>query len=1238
MRVGRAFRVVVLALFLWIVGIPTGLPIVGAVDGGDEPRPQLAALAGSGDTSHYVDGQGIEVWGVYDGYDLDQYLFRSGSPINFSIDLDRDFGPVDGDGHPIVTNELYGSTTKLTLRAEDVDEDYAGTDFEPEVDTVWVNGIELNGFLSGANNQWSISTFDVPASILRLPTSANPNGTNQIEVRVDTANAGPDVWAVEIDWAELRTGFPATQATTFLHGILGQPQPNGSNSISAAQDFFVNEYPILTDRTANPTLADDMTIQERAEAVVGEIQDLAISSGAPRVNLVSHSLGGLVGRQLAWDHPHLVDDLAMMSTPNGGVPNAGLLCALITGLGASGGGGFFLPTQHQCGGADTLHQMSESYVTGTFNEVVRDKLSTTYLALASNADELISPDSAEYLSRDNPDHPGLHETRPRYEVEHGALVQAGSPTFPDILCEPTMYPDADVCGESAASLLSTPASARAETLIKAQTVTVPAGATLPIPLTFGGAQLATVEIAAASLQGLSATFSGATFSAGLLVGLVPSLSATISSPIDGTLDVTNTGTAPVHLDVLTFTDSSRQLTAEAAIVPGVVTLSAVLTEAGPTETVVARIVGDGGVVVREATLAPQGGGLYRASVAAPPPGMYAIAGEAMGSAPRVAHNTLYVPVGGVSFGSGFGEATVGRGDGMIDQLVLSPTVTVTQNATYAVSADLRSSGGALVATAGTVATLSAGTHVIELAFEGKSIWESGVSGPYVLANVVVARHDSLGLEAEVPSLGSTSAYSVYDFRHDPVVFDPDGFSDAAVDTDGNGSIDALSVVGSIAVDVGGAYVINAKLLAPDGSEISQSQQTTQLVAGTNSVELLFDGEAIVSSGKDGPYVVADLSAYRSATADHVGYLITAHTTAAYTIADFGGSSGVMAWGRAEALGVATTETCPDGPCSTSPVSVPIPGGAIAIASGSSHTLAIDTEGRVWTWGTNGVGQLGDGTNTTRLQPAMLSSLSGVVAVASGGTYSVALKNDGTVWSWGQNGHGQLGDGTTTNRNVPVRAGSLSGVVAIDASSNHTLAVKADGTVWAWGSNVSGQLGDGTKQNRSVPVRATVISGVTAVSAQITTSYALKADGTVWNWPDGGNAKRAVKVVGLPQIVQLEAAHGGSCCWRMALAADGTVWTWGSNSHGQLGDGTYVSHGPAQVPSLTGVAAIAAGSFHALALRSDGTIWAWGDNQYGQITTTCCPNGQTTPMQIASMPTAQSIAAGQSASFALLGGP
>ncbi len=296
-------------------------------------------------------------------------------------------------------------------------------------------------------------------------------------------------------------------------------------------------------------------------------------------------------------------------------------------------------------------------------------------------------------------------------------------------------------------------------------------------------------------------------------------------------------------------------------------------------------------------------------------------------------------------------------------------------------------------------------------------------------------------------------------------------------------------------------------------------------------------------------------------------------------------------------------------------------------------------GTVWAWGKNNFGQLGDGTTTSRLNPAAVklpdgTPLSGVTAMAATCMHTAALKSDSTVWAWGgDNKSGQLGDGTTTARLSPVQVKMpdgtpFRGVTALAAGTWHTLALKRDGTIWAWGNNVWGQLGDGTTTNRHFPTQVkkedgTPFGGVTAIGAQIAQTVALNADGTVWSFGyDGvidtyevstqvvvaGSKRLAPAQVKLPDgtpFANVKIIAAGSS-YTLALKTDGTLWAWGENGSGQLGDGTTAHRcAPVQVKMSdrmfrARVTAIAAGNFHTLAVTADGSLWAWGENSHGEL--------------------------------------
>jgi len=130
---------------------------------------------------------------------------------------------------------------------------------------------------------------------------------------------------------------------------------------------------------------------------------------------------------------------------------------------------------------------------------------------------------------------------------------------------------------------------------------------------------------------------------------------------------------------------------------------------------------------------------------------------------------------------------------------------------------------------------------------------------------------------------------------------------------------------------------------------------------------------------------------------------------------------IWCWGRNDAgqLGNGTTND------SSAPVLVSGITTASSVDAGLWHTCAVLATGTVSCWGGNNSGQLGDGTKTSQLTPVDVSGLSAsVLAVALGGEHTCALLATGAVWCWGNNEMGQLGNGTSTTRLVPVQVSGL----------------------------------------------------------------------------------------------------------------------------------------------------------------------------------------------------------------------
>jgi alpha-tubulin suppressor-like RCC1 family protein len=230
---------------------------------------------------------------------------------------------------------------------------------------------------------------------------------------------------------------------------------------------------------------------------------------------------------------------------------------------------------------------------------------------------------------------------------------------------------------------------------------------------------------------------------------------------------------------------------------------------------------------------------------------------------------------------------------------------------------------------------------------------------------------------------------------------------------------------------------------------------------------------------------------------------TARTTVAlggdFTVA-IAPDGSVQSWGGNDLgeLGDGTTDS------SLTPVAVSGLGAAstISAAAGTSHALALRSDGTVVAWGANDFGQLGDGTTTSSSTPVVVAGLPRVVAIAAGSVSSYALAEDGTVWTWGANGSGQLGDGTYTERDTPADIDGIGRVVAIAAGPFHAAAVTETGTVLTWGYNGQGQLGDGTtRDNANTPVEVPLLQNARTVAAGGTFTLVQDRDGAVTRFGD-----------------------------------------------------------------------------------------------------------------------------------------
>lgn len=262
-------------------------------------------------------------------------------------------------------------------------------------------------------------------------------------------------------------------------------------------------------------------------------------------------------------------------------------------------------------------------------------------------------------------------------------------------------------------------------------------------------------------------------------------------------------------------------------------------------------------------------------------------------------------------------------------------------------------------------------------------------------------------------------------------------------------------------------------------------------------------------------------------------------------------------------------------------------GAVEVAAGGFHCLALLGDGTVLAWGCNDEGQLGDGTRIDRAEPVPVEGLTRATAISAGTSHSMAILNDGTVVTWGGNDHGRLGDGTAVRRRLtptPTRA-IPARVTRVAAGGHHSVALTEDGAVYTWGWSRPNGTAVPTRIMGPPPVVVGIATGTSR-------SLAVTDDGSVFAWTIGDWVPP--RVAGVENVVAATVTDHA----QMVLRADGSAWAWGLNFRGELADGTTENRDvPVACSALPPhIAAVAMGREGGVALLENGAVWDWGDRR------------------------------------------
>jgi alpha-tubulin suppressor-like RCC1 family protein len=342
-----------------------------------------------------------------------------------------------------------------------------------------------------------------------------------------------------------------------------------------------------------------------------------------------------------------------------------------------------------------------------------------------------------------------------------------------------------------------------------------------------------------------------------------------------------------------------------------------------------------------------------------------------------------------------------------------------------------------------------------------------------------------------------------------------------------------------------------------------------------------------------------------------------------------------------------------------------------VSAGLSHTIATDTNNKLWAWGGNTNYQLGLQDTRSRSSPTQITTASSLsfTQISAGAEHNHALTNNGELYGWGKNSAGEVGmlkhryntvtfingnwiaidqqgylwtcgsglnsqngllDLTVTARSSPTQISTDVRYSAVQMSAlGNTIALGVDGSLWTWGTNSDGGLGSNLNTTqllaRSSPAQVGTDTNWSKISTKYYGGLAIKTDGSLWAWGAGGAAQGYLNQQGYSTIARSSPTQIGTSSWTMvsggvdhvlAITVDGKLWGWGTNNQGQLGINTTTARSSAvQISAGTSFIFCAAGVSCSYAIDTGYKLWAWGINTNGQLGISAGIANRSNPVQV-----------------------
>lgn len=310
----------------------------------------------------------------------------------------------------------------------------------------------------------------------------------------------------------------------------------------------------------------------------------------------------------------------------------------------------------------------------------------------------------------------------------------------------------------------------------------------------------------------------------------------------------------------------------------------------------------------------------------------------------------------------------------------------------------------------------------------------------------------------------------------------------------------------------------------------------------------------------------------------------------------------------------------------------------SISLGQRHTGVFTSDNRIFVWGWNLYGHLGDGTRTSQSSPVEITNQfvfdaeEKIEEIEFGYTHSSLITSLGKVYIWGNNSSAQLGNGTIDNSANPVNITSFFAldneekIVDISLGYVHSLALSSSGRLFAWGNNANGQIGDGTNELHTTPhditgfLNLNTNEKIIKVSAGEFHSAAITSQGRLFTWGKNNYGQIGNNSLN-KQIIPLDITNSFALnendifsyltlgdSYSMAVTESKRVYIWGSLTDGfvtpvETGDYYLIPHeltNEIELSPYEQFISVSSGGEHTALITSKGRLLIWGMNQSGQL--------------------------------------